>query len=210
VAKLRSAIVTGMAGAGMHYAGMAVAQFAPHGTCLGAGSGSGLSDDTLAIGTGIITLTMVIVTLVIASLDTHFAAHTSRLAQSRQVANEQLRNIAFYDDLTGLPTRLMLEDRMQQALAHAERNKKSFALLFVDLDKFKPVNESVGHVDGDELLKSVAQRLNKCLRKEAAVARIGGDEFLIVFCGVLGKTATAAAIGRRGSARAFVSFPNRR
>src|SRR5882724_5407051 len=197
LAKLGSAGVMGLAIAGMHYTGMAAAQFAPDSICLGAQTGWGIGDSALASGISVIALTILSGTLVISSLDAHFAAHTARLAQSLQVANEQLRNIALYDTLTGLPNRLLLEDRMHQALAHAQRNHKSFALLFVDLDKFKPVNDSYGHGIGDELLKAVAHRLTNSLRREDTVARTGGDEFLIVLCGELGKAADAAMVGKK-------------
>jgi diguanylate cyclase (GGDEF)-like protein len=139
---------------------------------------------------------LLVVTLVISALDAHFAVHTIRLANSLQAANEQLRNIYLFDNLTGLPNRLLLEDRMGQALAHAERSGKPIALLFVDLYKFKPVNDSFGHRVGDELLKVVAQRLKNSFRKEDTVARTGADEFLVVLY-QLENTKDATVIGNK-------------
>lgn len=114
------------------------------------------------------------------AFDAHFAAHTARLADSLQVANEQLRNVALYDSLTGLPNRFLLRDRLDQAVARADRNAKPFALMFLDLDRFKPVNDLSGHAVGDSLLQAVAERLARCVRKDDTVARTGGDEFVVV------------------------------
>ena len=180
LAKLGSALVMGLAITGMHYTGMAAAQFAPDSICLAIDSTGGVKASALALTIAIATFGILAVTLGISALDAHFAAHTSKLANSLQAANEQLRNLALYDSLTGLPNRMLLEDRMTQAVTRAERGGKLFALMFVDLDRFKPVNDTHGHQIGDELLKAVAQRLSACLRKADTVARTGGDEFIIV------------------------------
>jgi diguanylate cyclase (GGDEF)-like protein len=180
VAKLGSAIIMGIAITGMHYTGMAAAQFAPDSVCLAVDSTGGMGSTELATAIGIATISILGITLGLSALDAHFAAHTAKLADSLQAANEQLRNIALYDNLTGLPNRMLLDDRMVQTLSRAERKKESFALMFVDLDKFKPVNDSFGHGVGDELLKAVAQRLTDSIRRADTVARTGGDEFVIV------------------------------
>lgn len=91
---------------------------------------------------------------------------------------EQVRRMAFYDQLTNLPNRRLLEDRLNQLITQAERARHRMSLLYIDLDKFKPINDDMGHEVGDWLLRSVAQRMQGCLRKSDTVARIGGDEFV--------------------------------
>jgi diguanylate cyclase (GGDEF)-like protein len=85
-----------------------------------------------------------------------------------------------FDRLTGLPNRVLLDDRMNLALAHAQRTGTPFALMFIDLDTFKPINDTYGHAAGDELLLAVGKRLQKGVRSTDTVARTGGDEFVIV------------------------------
>jgi diguanylate cyclase len=97
-----------------------------------------------------------------------------------EAANQQLRHLATHDVLTGLPNRVLLDDRLQQAIAHADRDMRSFALLVCDLDRFKLINDSLGHRAGDELLQEVATRLSAVVRTADTVARTGGDEFVLI------------------------------
>lgn len=99
---------------------------------------------------------------------------------SRKAAEEQVQFLAHHDALTGLPNRALFGDRLQQALAAAKRNNGHFALLFLDLDGFKPINDDHGHEAGDTVLKMVAQRLLACVRSVDTVARLGGDEFAVI------------------------------
>jgi len=194
LAKIGSALLMGFAISGMHYTGMAAAEFAPDSICLAAGSGGGLSNHMLGVVVGAATMSILMITLVISAFDSQIAARAAKHAESLQAANEQLRNIALYDSLTGLPNRLLFEDRMEQAMVRSGRSDRPCALMFVDLDRFKPVNDTFGHRVGDELLKAAAGRLANCVRKEDTVARAGGDEFIVVLS-ELTKREDAALIG---------------
>lgn len=100
-----------------------------------------------------------------------------------QQKSEELAYAADHDSLTGLPNRNLLKDRARQAIARAQRKQENFALLFLDLDRFKEVNDRMGHASGDALLIDVAKRLTDCVREEDTVARLGGDEFVILLDG---------------------------
>lgn len=100
-----------------------------------------------------------------------------------QQQTEELAYAAAHDPLTGLPNRNLLKDRARQAIARAQRKHESFALLFLDLDRFKEVNDSMGHASGDALLLDVAKRLTSCVREEDTIARLGGDEFVVLLDG---------------------------
>lgn len=108
-----------------------------------------------------------------------FAARAG--AELERKRNENLiRNMAYHDALTGLPNRILLNDRLQMALAHAQRSQSLLAVLFMDFDHFKSINDNLGHDIGDQVLKGVASRLKKCLRSQDTVARLGGDEFILL------------------------------
>ena len=120
---------------------------------------------------------------------------------ARKQAEEEVKKLAFYDPLTQLPNRRLLLDRLQQALATSVRSRLHGALLFIDLDNFKIVNDTLGHDQGDLLLQEVASRLIACVRECDTVARLGGDEFVVMLTGMDGDpeaaTAQAKKIGRK-------------
>ena len=107
-----------------------------------------------------------------------------------EAANRQLRHLASHDSLTGLPNRLLLDDRITQAIAQANRQAHEFAVAVLDLDRFKLINDSLGHRAGDELLCEVAVRLKGAIRAVDSIARLGGDEFVIIFDGPMTRTET--------------------
>lgn len=109
----------------------------------------------------------------------HFIAVKNDISKRKRF-EKHIQYLAQHDTLTGLPNRTLLSDRLAQALTIARRNKTHLALMFLDLDKFKPVNDNYGHAVGDVLLKKVAQRIKSCLRESDTVARVGGDEFIVL------------------------------
>ncbi|MFZ0290846.1 MAG: EAL domain-containing protein, partial [Candidatus Sulfotelmatobacter sp.] len=114
----------------------------------------------------------------------------------RKLAEERVQFLAYYDALTGLPNRTLLQDRLAKALAGARRRKDKVAILFLDLDRFKDINDSLGHSVGDLLLQEVAERLKTWAREQDTVARVGGDEFLIVLTGLKDVADAAVATER--------------
>lgn len=111
--------------------------------------------------------------------DNHYVVIFTDISAQKN-AEEELRKMANYDPLTSLPNRTLLMDRLEYAIRGADRNKDTLALLFLDLDRFKPVNDSLGHEFGDLLLQKIAQRLKSRVRRQDTVARLGGDEFVVL------------------------------
>lgn len=123
---------------------------------------------------------------------THYVATFVDITE-RKAAESEIEYLAFYDQLTRLPNRRLLLDRLQQALAAAARSGAEGALLFIDLDNFKDLNDTLGHEKGDLLLKLVAERLSACVREGDTVARLGGDEFVMMIEGLSSIPEEAAA-----------------
>jgi len=98
----------------------------------------------------------------------------------RKQADAHIAHLAYYDNLTDLPGRALFYDRLKQSITHARRDQHELALLYIDLDRFKAVNDTLGHDAGDELLKMVAARLKACVRESDTAARLGGDEFVVI------------------------------
>ncbi|MDC0688467.1 EAL domain-containing protein [Mitsuaria sp. RG] len=173
-----AAVVMGIAIVGMHYTGMAAANF-PAGSFCGA-LATGLAGDGLDYLVLITTLAVLAVALLTSVLDARLEARTAELARSLTLANQELTQLALHDTLTGLPNRTLLADRIDQAMGRVAEQGGCFALMFIDLDGFKPVNDAFGHHVGDLLLKAVAARLRGHLHSQDTLARIGGDEFVLL------------------------------
>lgn len=174
-----AAVVMGFAIVGMHYTGMAAANF-PEGSFCGALAAGGLQGDGLVYLVLITTLAVLAVALLTSVLDARLEARTAELARSLTLANQELTQLALHDTLTDLPNRTLLADRIEQAIAKVAEQGGCFALMFIDLDGFKPVNDAFGHHIGDLLLKAVAARLRGHLHSQDTLARIGGDEFVLL------------------------------
>ena len=110
---------------------------------------------------------------------THYAGLFTDITQNRK-NEEQIRQLAYYDALTGVPNRRLLEDRLDHAIRHAHRKELMLAVLFIDLDHFKEINDTLGHAVGDELLVQFTRRVQQCLREDDTLGRLGGDEFVVL------------------------------
>lgn len=123
-------------------------------------------------------------------------ATIARDMTARKRAEDRLHHLALHDSLTGLPNRLLFRERVSQALAQARRQNHQVALLFIDLDRFKEINDSLGHQVGDHLLQVTASRLRYCLREGDAVARVGGDEFVVSLSALTDSSDAALVAGK--------------
>ncbi|MFU9135446.1 putative bifunctional diguanylate cyclase/phosphodiesterase [Erwinia tasmaniensis] len=171
-----AAMVMGAAIAGMHYTGMAAANF----PMISQATGQGVNSQWLAVVVTVVTLSILGIALVISTLDARLQSRTSVLASSLAEANRELAQLALHDNLTRLPNRILLEDRLKQALTKAIREESAFAVMFIDLDGFKGINDAFGHHIGDNLLIAVTERMNTQLKDLHTLARMGGDEFVLL------------------------------
>jgi diguanylate cyclase (GGDEF)-like protein len=178
LARAAGAVVMGAAIVGMHYTGMAAAQFPLGSICTSASDGIG--PGWLAIVVIVMTLAALTIALLTSVFDSRLESQTAKLARSLAEVNEELTQQTLHDNLTKLANRNLLEDRLDQMLHKAAREKSHFALMFIDLDGFKTINDSLGHHVGDLLLKEVARRFRQNIRAQDTVARLGGDEFVVL------------------------------
>ncbi|KRA52661.1 hypothetical protein ASD77_13605 [Pseudoxanthomonas sp. Root65] len=174
-----AAVVMGFAIVGMHYTGMAAAQFPADSWC-GAARDGGVPTQWLAILVVVATVAIMGIALIVSVLDRQMHARTHHLAHSLARANEELLQAALHDPLTRLPNRILLQDRIEQAIEKARRKHEQFAVMFLDLDGFKGINDAYGHQAGDTLLVEVATHVRSLLRGQDTLSRLGGDEFVLV------------------------------
>ncbi|WP_061288445.1 putative bifunctional diguanylate cyclase/phosphodiesterase [Azotobacter vinelandii] len=173
-----ASVAMGCAIVGMHYTGMAASQF-PEGSYCGAAN-SGIDTGWLSILVIMAALSVMATTLIISVLDSRLEQRTASLASALSKANSELMQLALYDNLTKLPNRMLLADRLGQAIEKARREHKVFAVLFIDLDGFKAINDAYGHHLGDLLLVEVTQRIRGSVRGQDTIARLGGDELILL------------------------------
>ncbi|RMO67046.1 GGDEF domain/EAL domain-containing protein, partial [Pseudomonas amygdali pv. eriobotryae] len=171
-------LLLGLGISATHYTGMAAATFADGSFC--GALPDGLSSNGLDRIVLVASLSILGIALFSCILDSHLETRTAVLANSLTEANQELTHLALHDNLTGLPNRVLLTDRIEQAMKKVSESGGCFALMFMDLDGFKPVNDAFGHHTGDLLLRQVALRLRNNLHRHDTLARIGGDEFVLL------------------------------
>jgi diguanylate cyclase (GGDEF)-like protein len=176
--RVGAALVMGSAVVSMHYTGMAAARF-PLGSICGAARG-GLHNDTLALPIIVVTIAVLAVVLITSVLDLRLEMQTAALSASLEEANEELSYLVLHDNLTKLPNRVLLEERLKFAIDSAGPGQQCFAVMFLDLDGFKSVNDTFGHAIGDLLLMQTADRIRANVRLQDTCARVGGDEFVLI------------------------------
>ncbi|MGV2288706.1 EAL domain-containing protein [Trinickia sp. YCB016] len=171
--RIGAAFIMGVAITGMHYTGMAAAEFPLGSICRAA---TGIDSQWLATTITLFTFAILTVALMMSRFDVRAAL----LAGSVSQLNGQIVRMATFDTLTDLPNRRTLGERIERAMQTSRRTGNLFAVLFMDLDGFKTINDSLGHSVGDEVLKAFAQRLLHCVHGDDTVARLGGDEFVVL------------------------------
>ncbi|MGG1944432.1 EAL domain-containing protein [Trinickia sp. NRRL B-1857] len=171
--RLAASLVMGLAITGMHYTANAAANFLPGAIC---GAADGVDLRWLGTTISIFTFAILIVTLMLSRFD----ARTASLVQSVSQLNSRIVYMAAFDSLTDLPNRRTLTEHIERAIELGKHGKNLFAILFMDLDGFKTINDSLGHTVGDQVLSAFARRLVDCVGTGDTVARLGGDEFVIL------------------------------
>lgn len=175
--QLVAALVMGAGISGMHYTGMGAARLTLGSVCL---SVDQLRGDSLGLLVSAVTIVVLCLTMFSSLIDARMQSKAAVLSASLQTAHTELQQFAFRDALTGLPNRLLFDDRVGVAVERCARDASTLAVLVVDLDGFKPINDSFGHRFGDRVLRTMAERLARQAGPLDTVARVGGDEFLML------------------------------
>ncbi len=184
---MSAALAMATAITGMHFTGMAAVDFADGAVCLSVNQLRGDSLGMLVAAAAVVLMTLTL--LASALMDVRSHAGTAALAQSLQVANGKLQRVVFRDALTNLPNRLAFEDCVAQSIQRCDSQGGTLAVLYIDLDGFKPINDAFGHPVGDKVLCAMAERLSAITPPGDVAARVGGDEFVVL----LNQSAFAAA-----------------
>ncbi|QIB65988.1 putative bifunctional diguanylate cyclase/phosphodiesterase [Kineobactrum salinum] len=175
--RMAAAVMMGAAIAGVHYTGMAAARFP---TVAQGTAASLMSAEQLATLVAVMSISVMLIAVLLSVHDKFQSQQTRYLTASLQAANEELQFMLLHDPLTRLPNRVLLEDRVSRIMARVKRSKLEFAFLYIDLDRFKSVNDLMGHHIGDAVIQAAAKRITETLREMDTVARVGGDEFMVV------------------------------
>jgi diguanylate cyclase len=181
IKRFGAGLVMGLAIAGMHYTGMSAAIFRAGAISRNANSVNG---NLLAVVVTSTTLFIMGVTLIFSVLDTRFDERTSQMNDSLEKANKQLLSLATEDTLTGIPNRNAFMEHAESTIIRCRQSKRPFTIMFMDMDGFKTINDSLGHLSGDKLLKAFSRHLVGSVRRDDFVARLGGDEFIMLLDGL--------------------------
>jgi diguanylate cyclase len=200
--RLGASLVMGLAIAGMHYAGMNAAVFPAGSICRNM---NGVNANWLVLIITVTALFILAVTLIVSMLDTRMDERTSQMNVSLEHANKQLQSLASEDALTGIPNRNAFMDQAEAAMNRCRQSERPLTILFMDLDGFKTINDSLGHSSGDKLLKAFSQHLIRSMRHEDVIARLGGDEFVMLLEG-LGERDAVEKVARGVLARMQEDF----
>jgi diguanylate cyclase len=200
--RLGASLVMGLAIAGMHYAGMNAAVFPAGSMCRNM---NGVNANWLVLIITVTALFILAVTLIVTMLDTRLDERTSQMNISLEHANKQLQSLASEDALTGIPNRNAFMDQAEAAMNRCRQSGRPLTVLFMDLDGFKTINDSLGHSSGDKLLKAFSQHLIRSMRHEDVIARLGGDEFVMLLEG-LGERNAVEKVARGVLARMQEDF----
>jgi diguanylate cyclase (GGDEF)-like protein len=176
--RVLAALMLGGTAAGVHYLGMAAMRFSPGAVSLGAGTG--LHGLGLGLAISLVSGLLLLLTLSVSLAHRQLQRHTEAIARELGQARDALSWLAYHDELTALPNRANVLDLLDRLLPLAREERFEVAVMFVDLDGFKSINDTLGHEVGDEFLRSVADALRASVRSRDTVARFGGDEFVVV------------------------------
>ncbi len=177
LSRVGAAFVMGLGISGMHYTGMAASRFAANAVCVGGGPGD---SQWLSITIGVLALSVLVITTILLVFDAHMDSSVRRHAAELERVNARLEYSALHDSLTGVANRRLLAKELQAAVDEGSRHQRRFAVVLIDLDRFKHVNDSLGHLVGDEVLVTIVRRIENSIRATERLARLGGDEFIVL------------------------------